>query len=208
MSELWRSLKSEAHTLDAEMSGFLGGLHRLEFVPPEVPNIDCLGRGSELRVAMFNLVANALRYSRAEGRSVYPGASGGRAKVFLQSVTTGLELTPSICPGWPSDSIEPTAAIQKMRVVARAWGWLSSSMWRIVTAVNCKSTVCSDTGLNSVLFCLLTASSCTDNGCHLREVAGSSPRLDGLMARHGFCDCAQNDGISFVATARRMTVGG
>ena len=41
----------------------------------------------------------------------------------------------------------------------------------------------------------------------LREVAGSSPRLDGLMARHGFCDCAQNDGISFVATARRMTGG-
>ena len=98
LSELWRSLKSDAHTLDAEMSGFLGGLHRLEFVPPEVPNIDCLGRGSELRVAMFNLVANALRYSRAEGQVCVSWRIGGQGEGIFTVSDNGPGIDPKHLP--------------------------------------------------------------------------------------------------------------
>ncbi len=68
VSVFWTTLQTEAQALDALLAPTLGGLHQIEFDPPQIEDIDLLGQRVELQSAMSNLLGNALRYTPAGGQ--------------------------------------------------------------------------------------------------------------------------------------------
>ena len=94
----WSALQADALAIDHMMSQTLGGLHQIEFDPPQPPWLDLLGQRVELQSAMSNLLANALRYTPAGGQVRISWRLGPAGEGIYAVEDTGAGIAPEHLP--------------------------------------------------------------------------------------------------------------
>jgi two-component system, OmpR family, phosphate regulon sensor histidine kinase PhoR len=98
LSVFWSALQADALAIDHMMSQTLGGLHQIEFDPPQPPWLDLLGQRVELQSAMSNLLANALRYTPAGGQVRISWRLGPAGEGIYAVEDTGPGIAPEHLP--------------------------------------------------------------------------------------------------------------